>query len=97
VSQNETAYLKTIHLKFLILFGIITPTVTATGAYWSLKAQVSETDRKVSERVLKVENEADKTFVDKQQFQNLASEVRAMHDDVLEIKTLLNARRGTTR
>lgn len=73
----------------LVAGGIITPCVTATGAYYGLKMKMEEKDRVVSERVTKVEIDAAEKFVKKDDFKDLNTEVKSMHDDVTEIKAIL--------
>lgn len=87
--NSSTAFLSNIHLKLLILSGIVVPCLTASGAYWSIKLQVVESNNEMSNRVAKVESESTKNFVGKQSFDELSHEVKDMHDDVLEIKTLI--------
>ena len=81
-----------IHIKLLVLMGIVTPTIAASGAYWKTQITIEQKNNAVDARVSELELRFDKTHVDKQTFQDLSSEVRRMHDDVLEIKTMLKHR-----
>lgn len=90
--DREQLVLKGIHLKILVLAGIVTPCLTASGAYWGLKLQIEQKDFQISERVSRVELENTKNFADKQSLQSLTQEVKQIHDDVTEIKAILKSR-----
>lgn len=89
----ETKVLQKWHVMIAVLLGIASPCITATGAYWGLKLQIEEKDRAVSDRINKVELSNQKNFADKGSLDDLSTEVKHMHDDVLEIKTLLKSQR----
>lgn len=92
MKDTEATWLKDIKLKVAVLMAVITPCVTATGAYWGLKLQIEERDRLTSDRISNFEATAYQTFVDKTAFDKMNDEVKAMHDDVIEVKTILKRR-----
>lgn len=89
-SQNEL--LKNWHLKLLLLSGLILPTITATGAYYDLKGKLTQASEKNDARISEIELQARLQFVDKTTLKDMQDEQRAMHDDILQIKTLLTKR-----
>lgn len=92
-SDNESGFFASIHMKLGVLFGIVMPTLTASGAYWGVKLQIEEKNRQVSDRVSKIELDNEKNFADKDSLQGLTREVQSIHDDVIQIKALLQKRR----
>jgi hypothetical protein len=90
--SNETTILKKWHLKLAILSGIVIPTATATGSYWKLRLNQTTETAQVNERISKVELQAEKSFVDKESFQNLDQRSRRMENDITEIKTILKTK-----
>lgn len=88
LSQNEL--LKNWHLKLAILFGIITPTFTAAGAYYSLQGRISQVQSDTSEKIANIQLDSTKDYVSKEDFKAMSSDMRQMRDDVIEIKTLLH-------
>ena len=87
-SQNEV--LKNWHLKILVLSGLIVPTITATGAYYSIQNKLSENASKNENRITQLELQSNQQFADKNTLKEMQDEQRQMHDDILEIKTILN-------
>jgi hypothetical protein len=89
----EVKVLQKWHITLAVIVGIAAPCITATGAYWGLKLQIEEKHRAVSDRISKVELDTEKDFANKTTLDDLSTEVKHMHDDVLEIKTFLKSQR----
>lgn len=85
----ELASLKLIHIKLLIATALVAPFMTAASAYWGLKLQIEETRSESNQQVSDFKLDIEKTFTKQTSYDKLEKEVRAMHDDVLLIKTLL--------
>jgi hypothetical protein len=84
--SNESTFLRNWHLKLLILGGIVMPTVTATGAYYDLKAKLVATQTQNQESITKLELKSVESFAGKEDIKAIRDEVSAMHDDVTSLK-----------
>ncbi len=76
-----------------ILMAIVTPSVTATSAYWKLKNEAIVEHAQVDARISSVELTAQKSFAEKQDLKEMQNTINDMHDDISEIKVLLRTRR----
>lgn len=90
MASNEHSLLKNWHLKLAILFGIITPTITATGAYYSLQSRISQVESAASEKVDQAQIDTTKNYITKEDFRILQTDVKEMRDNLIEINTLLH-------
>ena len=88
----ETNILKNWHVKMLVLIAIVTPTITATGAYYGVREKAATDKAEVSERVNKLELSIERTFADKASMQLLDERTRRMESDITEIKTILKTK-----
>jgi hypothetical protein len=88
-SNRETDLLKGWHLKIAIIAGLILPAVTATGAFYDLKAQIAARDTESHDRIAALELSNQKEFADKETIKDMQTDIKQMHSDIVEIKTLL--------
>ncbi len=93
---KEIDFLKNWHLKLAIIAAIIVPTVTATSALYSFRSKIEEKiqeDRAVvSAKISALELQSQKDFVEKSSIKDMQRNMEAMHDDIVEIKTILKKR-----
>lgn len=92
-TKSEHIFLKNLHLKIIILTGILAPCLTASGAYFGLKAKIEEKDRLISDRVSTLELTDNKTYIDKDSFNHLSNKVDVLSNQSTEILVILRARR----
>lgn len=86
---KENDFLKNWHLKLAIIGALVMPAITATGAFYDLKAKMQEKDAAVSAKISALELSSTKEFADKNTLKEVQEDVKRMRDDVTEIKTLL--------
>lgn len=89
---SEIPFLTSWHLKLAILAGILTPAVTATGAYYGVKITMVKDKAELSQRVDRLELDSTKTYADKASLQSLDSRMQKMENDITEIKTILKTK-----
>lgn len=87
--ESENSLLKNWHLKLVILIGIISPTATVARAYYGIQEQIVSSGAEQSQRISKIELQAQQSFVNKQDFKDLQEDVKHMRDDLTVIRTLL--------
>lgn len=92
MQSKEFMLLKSWHLKLLIIGAMLTPAITATGAYYGVRIKMVEDQKEVSDRVNKLELDTAKTFAEKSSLQNLDGRMQRMENDITEIKTILKTR-----
>lgn len=88
----EQNFLKHWHLKLVVLAAIVTPTVTATGAYYGIRERAAADKMEVSDRVSKLELDVQRNFADKPSMEQLDQRTRRMETDITEIKTILKTK-----
>lgn len=88
-AEQKSKFLYDWKLKLGILAAIVTPSVTATAAFFKLELRLNEKTYQVENRVNKIELDAERNFADKKTMQELSGDVRALREDMVEIKTLL--------
>lgn len=89
-AQNDL--LKNWHLKFAIVSVLIFPTVTAVGAYYDLRNKITQNSGSTELRMSQLELQSNQQFADKTTLKEMQDEQRQMHDDILQIKTILTKR-----
>lgn len=87
--KTSTSLLRNWKFKIAILTAIVTPTITATGAYYDLKSRVEQNDTNNSARLVKLELQSNNQYADKATLNAVQAELRDTHDDVIAIKTFL--------
>jgi hypothetical protein len=91
--KTETKFLENWKAKLAVLSAIVLPTITATGAFYDLKASITEKETVVNQRISALELETTKTFADKESIKDLRTEMKEMradfNKDLNEIKTLI--------
>lgn len=85
---QEKNFLNVWKLRIALLSAIIIPTVTATGAFYDLKAKIQEKDTKIVDLELKIT----KNFADKPTMQKVQDDLQEVKSGIVEIKTLLKRR-----
>lgn len=90
--MSQLSLLKTWHLKLALLGMIITPAITATGAYYGLQNKIQSDKAEITERVSKLELDSEKNFADKASLRSVDTRMQHMEVDLAEIKTLLKNR-----
>lgn len=93
MSKTEHALLSSWKLKLALLMAIVTPTVGMTGAYWKIKGDVLEARASADARLSAVELNTQKSFAEKSDLKDMQREISAMHDDIIDIKSILKQRR----
>jgi hypothetical protein len=87
-------------VKLLLIAAIVSPTVTATGAYYTLDKRIDNNQSAAIQRVSELELQTSKSFVNKDEFKQFREDVKQVRDDqremrdaIVEIKTLLKRSR----
>lgn len=93
MASGEQKFITAWQAKLALLAAIVIPTVTATGAFHSIETKMSERDAAVNQRISEVELRVEKNFADKTTMKELQDDVKALRNDMVEIKTLLRQRR----
>lgn len=75
--------------RFAFIALLITPTLTAAALYWKTQIKINDNQASVNERVTQLELKQEKTFVDKESFQEMQKDVKQLRTDMTEVKTLL--------
>lgn len=88
-NKKETDLLKNWKLKLAILAAIVVPTITATGAFYDLKAKIVEKEVAVNDRINSLELQNQKNFVDKDTVKEIRSDIKEMRSEITEIKNIL--------
>lgn len=68
---------------------IVLPTVTATGAFYDLKAKIVEKEVAVNERISDIELNTQRNFADKDTIRDMRNDIKDMRNEMSEIKTLI--------
>ena len=89
MGNNEYTFLKSWKVKLGLLTAIIIPTITATGAFYDLKASILEKEQAVNARISAVELQTEKNFADKTALQDMRNDIKEIRGEVSEIKTIL--------
>lgn len=92
MSKAELNLLSSWKMKLAILAAIVTPSVTVTGAYFKVQAQVQDAKASTDNRLNAVELSAQKSFAEKSDMKEMQRKIDEMHDDVVEIKSMLKRR-----
>jgi hypothetical protein len=93
MDNRENKWLRGWHTKIAILLAIMSPTVTATGAFYGMKNDIQAREAKINERVLSLELSNTKEFADKQELSEIHTDVREMRKEISELKNMLIRRR----
>ncbi len=72
-----------------MLATIVVPTVTATGAFYDLKAKITEKENAVNSRISDIELNNEKNFADKDTIKDIRNDIKDMRSEVSEIKMLI--------
>lgn len=89
----EKKLLENWKLKIGILTGILVPAITATGAIYGIKEDAHQAEASLNRRISEVELKTEINKADKSLLEQVQRDVSRMREDVVEIKTLLRARR----
>lgn len=89
---KENDLLKNWKLKLGLLAAIVIPTITATGAFYDVKAKIQEKDAAVAAKIADLELKSMKEFVDKDTVKEIQEDLKTLRTDVTEIKTLIKQR-----
>ncbi len=84
--SGEQKFIDNWRTKLALLAAIIVPTISATGAYYKL-------DSKIDERTSVLELTSTKNFAEKQDLKEIQNDIKDMHSDIVEIKTILKRSR----
>lgn len=87
--KSEYDLLKNWKLKLGLLAAIVVPSVTATGAFYDLKAKIVEKETAVHLRMNEIELTNQRNFADKDTIKEIRSDIKDMRSDISEIKTLI--------
>jgi hypothetical protein len=86
---KEHNFLKSWHLKLGLLVAICTPAITATGAFYNLKADSQAQVAQINAKIAALELQSTKDFAEKTSLRDVQTKLDAVSTDVTEIKTLL--------
>ncbi len=94
--KQEQKVLRGWKLRISLLMAVVTPTLAASGAYYSLKStdadirlEVQKKDARMHERVSSLELNTQQHFADKQDLREIHDDVKSLRSEVSEIKTIL--------
>lgn len=68
---------------------LLVPTITATGAFYDLKARIVEREIAVNQKINEIELSNQKTFADKEALKEMRTDIKEMRNEMAEIKTLI--------
>ncbi len=88
----EESILKNWHIKLAVLSALVSPAVSATGAYFSIQNRITSETAHVSEKVNNLELRITESYADKNSLRAIDDRTRKMENDIVEIKTMLRTR-----
>jgi hypothetical protein len=92
MADGEKKLLEIWRLRFALATLLIVPTATAVGAYYQLDARSEARHSEVVQRVQELELQSSKSFAEKNDLKEIQQDIKQMHEDIVEIKSIL--RRG---
>lgn len=75
--------------KIGLILAIITPTVAATGSFYSVKIDAQDREARLIERISVLEVTSGKEFADKDDLREMRDDIKQLRSEVSEIKTIL--------
>ena len=80
--KKENDLLSNWKAKLAILTAIVFPTVTATGAFYGLKANMADTEYSLTQKINNVQLEVEKNFADKRSLDEIKSDIKEIQRDI---------------
>lgn len=87
--NQEHRLLRSWKLRIALLLAIITPTIAATGSFYSLKLDAKDREAKMNERVSSLELNSEKQFADKDDLREMRNDIKDIRNQVSDVKDIL--------
>lgn len=71
------------------MIAIITPTMAATGSFYSLKLDAKDREAQMNARVSSLELSSEKQFADKEDLREMRNDIKELRNQVSDVKDIL--------